>query len=320
VRGDREAATSERSGRPVGRLTPVPIPLRFGVVAGLAALLAMAAAGSRARVGGGPSVGSTALRLGFEALEFLAVVALLGGLALLVVGFPRPRRRRPDDEPEWVVERPPIPWYAKLLVLGLILIMLAGLAGSLLVLRHQFEERQVAPAVPTMSSSPRAPSSVPPNGGNRPAAGEPLMPVVLAVVAVAVAAAAWAVALWVRGRTRVASPERRRAAEEPVLEEALRLSLEDLRHEPDPRRAIVAAYARMLAVLGRMGVRRRAAEAPLEYLRRLLAVLEGDPQPARRLTDLFERAEFSHQPVTEAMRGEAIHALEAVRARLGATA
>jgi hypothetical protein len=118
VRGDREAATSERSGRPLGRLTPLPIPSRLGVAAGLAVLLAMTAAGSGARVGRGPSVGSTAVRSGFDALEFLAVVALLGGLALLVVGFPRMRRLRPDDEPEPVVERPPIPWYAKLLVLG----------------------------------------------------------------------------------------------------------------------------------------------------------------------------------------------------------
>jgi hypothetical protein len=50
----------------------------------------------------------------------------------------------------------------------------------------------------------------------------------------------------------------------------------------------------------------------------VLAALEGDPEPARRLTDLFERAEFSRRPVTEGMRGEAIRALEAVRARLGA--
>ena len=118
-------------------------------MAGLAVLLAMAAAGSRARIGGGPSVGSAALRLGFDALEFLAVVALLGGLALLVVGFPRLRRRRPDDEPERVVERPPVPWYSKLFMLGLVLIVLAGLAGSLLVMRHQLDERQVAPPVST---------------------------------------------------------------------------------------------------------------------------------------------------------------------------
>ncbi len=115
------------------------------MVAGLAVLLAMTAAGSGARVGRGPSVGSTAVRLGFDALEFLAVVALLAGLALLVVGFPRMRRLRPDDEPEPVVERPPIPWYAKLLVLGLVVMVLAGLAGSLLVVRHQFGGRPVAP-------------------------------------------------------------------------------------------------------------------------------------------------------------------------------
>src|SRR6266571_3929241 len=259
----REAATSERSGRPVGRLTPLPILLRLGVVAGLAVLLAMTAAGSKARVGRGPSVGSAAVRLGLDALEFLAVVALLGGLALLVVGVPRLRRRRPDDEPEWVVERPPIPWYAKLLMLGLVLIVLAGLAGSLLVVRHQFEERPVAPPASTGPVSPRAPSSIPATGGSPPAAGKPLTPVV-----------------W----------------------------------------AVVAAYARMLAVLGRLGVPRRTAEAPLEYLRRVLGSLEGDPEPARRLTDLFQRAEFSRQPVTEGMRAEAIQALDSVRERLGARA
>src|SRR6266704_484689 len=269
----REAATSERSGRPVGRLTPLPILLRLGVVAGLAVLLAMTAAGSKARVGRGPSVGSTAVRLGLDALEFLAVVALLGGLALLVVGLPRLRRRRPDDEPEWVVERPPIPWYAKLLMLGLVLIVLASLAGSLLVVRHQFEERPMAPPASTGPVSPRAPSSIPATGGNPPAAGEPLTPVVWAVVVVVVAAAAWAAVVWVRARGAArgaAPPEQERAAGDPVLEEALRLSLEDLRREPDPRRAIVAAYARMLAVLGRLGVPRRTAEAPLEYLRRVL--------------------------------------------------
>jgi Domain of unknown function (DUF4129) len=257
---------------------------------------------------------------GFDALEFLAVVALLGGLALLVVGFPRLRRRRPDDEPEWVVERPPVPWYSKLFMLGLVLIVLAGLAGSLLVMRHQLDERQVAPPVSTGPTSPRAPGSIPPAGGNPPGTGEPLAPVVWAVGVVLVAAVGWAAALWARPRGRVALPEQRRAPEEPVLKEALRLSLEDLRREPDPRRAIVAAYARMLTVLGRLGIARRAAEAPLEYLRRVLGVLEGDPEPTRRLTDLFERAEFGRESVTEAMRGEAIDALEAVRARLGAAA
>jgi hypothetical protein len=314
VRGNREAATSERSRRPDGRLTPLPIPLGVGLVAGLAVLLAMGAAGSRARVGGGPSVNSVAVRLGFGALEFLAVVALLGGLALLVVGFPRLRRR--DDEPEWVVERPPVPWYARLLVLGLVLIVLAGLAGSLLVLRHQFEERQPAP--PTAPVPPRAPASPPPTRSNPAGAGDPLLPVLWAAGAVALAAAVWLGTARLRAGRGAAPSRRTPRPADPVVEEALRLSLEDLRREPDPRRAIVAAYARMLAVLGRLGIRRRAAEAPIEYLRRLLGALEGDPEPVRRLTDLFERAEFSRQPVTEAMRDQAIGALEAVRVRLGA--
>lgn len=79
----------------------MPTTLTVGVVAGLAVLLAMAAAGSRARVGGAPSVGSAALRFGLGVLEFLAVVALLGGLALLVVGLPRLRRRRTTSRSGW---------------------------------------------------------------------------------------------------------------------------------------------------------------------------------------------------------------------------
>jgi hypothetical protein len=195
-------------------------------------------------------VGSTALRLGFDALEVLAVVALLGGLALLVVGFPRPRRRS-DDEPEWAVERPPIPWYTKLLLLGLVLVVLAGLAGSLLVVRRQLEERPVASPPTTGPTKPGPPSSVPPASGNPPAATEPLTPVVWAMVVAVVVAAGWVVALWLRprGRTAAAPVPTPRPAD-PVMEEALRLSLEDLRREPDPRRAIVAAYVRMLAVLG----------------------------------------------------------------------
>ena len=43
-------------------------------------------------------------------------------------------------------------------------------------------------------------------------------------------------------------------------------AIDDLEAEPDARRAVIAAYARMEAVLGRSGVRRAPSETPLEYL------------------------------------------------------
>jgi hypothetical protein len=97
------------------------------------------------------------------------------------------------------------------------------------------------------------------------------------------------------------------------LSRALDDSIDDLRRDPDIRRAIIAAYARMEGVLARAGLPRRPAEAPFEYFARSLVDLEASADAARRLTALFERAKFSHHEPAESMRDEAIDALVAVR-------
>lgn len=102
---------------------------------------------------------------------------------------------------------------------------------------------------------------------------------------------------------------RRRAAVARALDD----SLDDLRADPNIRRAIIAAYARMERALGGAGVVRRPAEAPFEYLERSLLELDAGAGAARRLTDLFERAKFSQHEPGEPMRSEAIDALVAVR-------
>lgn len=101
---------------------------------------------------------------------------------------------------------------------------------------------------------------------------------------------------------------------------ALDESLDDLRNDPDLRRAIIAAYARMEGALGASGVPRRPAEAPLEYLERALLALDTSQVAVRRLTDLFEWARFSHHEPEPSMRDEAIDALVAVRDELRAPA
>jgi hypothetical protein len=93
-------------------------------------------------------------------------------------------------------------------------------------------------------------------------------------------------------------------------------SLDDLRADPDLRRAIVAAYARMESALGRAGMPRHPAEAPFEYVDRALRSLETSADSVHRLTALFEWAKFSqHEPEPE-MRDEAVDALIAVRDEL----
>ena len=66
-----------------------------------------------------------------------------------------------------------------------------------------------------------------------------------------------------------------------ALAAALDESLDDLRADPDLRRAIVAAYARMETALAAAGLPRRPAEAPLEYLERALLSLDTSAEAVR---------------------------------------
>jgi hypothetical protein len=69
----------------------------------------------------------------------------------------------------------------------------------------------------------------------------------------------------------------------------------------------------MESAFAQAGVPRAPAEAPYEYLERSLVELDAGAGAARRLTDLFQRAKFSHHEPAESMRDEAIDALIAVR-------
>jgi hypothetical protein len=104
------------------------------------------------------------------------------------------------------------------------------------------------------------------------------------------------------------------------LADVLDDTLDDLLAEPDPRRAVIAAYARMERALAAHGVPRRESEAPLEYLERASgSVQAGHPAAMRllfELTHLFERAKFSAHEVDRTMRDDAIDTLTALRAEL----
>jgi hypothetical protein len=98
-----------------------------------------------------------------------------------------------------------------------------------------------------------------------------------------------------------------------ALSAALDESVDDLRAERDPRRAVIAAYARMERALDRHGFPRIRSEAPLEYLARVLRELRVRSGAVLALTELFERAKFSRHEIDADMKEEAIGALIAVR-------
>ncbi len=133
---------------------------------------------------------------------------------------------------------------------------------------------------------------------------------IVAALLVTLGAAAWAATAGNRPRP----PWTVRPLE--GLAVALDESLDDLRSEPDLRRAIIAAYARMERALAVAGTPRKPAEAPLEYLARALRSLDASAPAVTRLTDLFEWAKFSQHAPEPAMRDEAVDALVAVRDEL----
>jgi NADH:ubiquinone oxidoreductase subunit 5 (subunit L)/multisubunit Na+/H+ antiporter MnhA subunit len=134
-------------------------------------------------------------------------------------------------------------------------------------------------------------------------------PVALGVVGLVVLGG---VVVYLRRRRETFGP-RSEATLEEDLARAVEVTIDDLRREGDARRAVVAAYAQMEAVLADHGLARRRADAPLEYLSRILRELEVRESAVRSLTVLFEYAKFSPHEIDASMKEQAIEALIAVR-------
>jgi hypothetical protein len=140
----------------------------------------------------------------------------------------------------------------------------------------------------------------------------PVLWATLALLALALGLLWWS---WRRRRDEL----RQRPPVEPAVDVADEVAasigeaIDDLEAEPDARRAVVAAYARMEATFARNGLDRRPSETPVEYLRRILLELTARGDAVERLTALFEQAKFSHHAIDAGMKREAIHSLQAIR-------
>ena|SRR5579859_2221616 len=139
-----------------------------------------------------------------------------------------------------------------------------------------------------------------------------------AIVILSIAAVASVVVAYLLFR----NPPRRpptRAEIAAELSSVLDDSLDDLRAELDPRRAVIATYARLERTLAGFGFPRSVAEAPREYLGRVLRdLLEASADAVSKLTALFERAKFSTHEIDPSMKNDAIDALVEVRDELRA--
>ncbi len=142
------------------------------------------------------------------------------------------------------------------------------------------------------------------------------IPVAVVVGLLVLAVAAFGLAS--RRRQRALSGDDAAVAEQ--LADVLEETVDDLRAEPDARRAVIAAYARVERAFAAAGLPRRRQETAEEYVPRIFGGLPVDPGGVRTLTDLFEAAKFSNHAVSEEMKLEAIAALEHIRDDLRAAA
>jgi hypothetical protein len=272
------------------------------LLAGLCAAAILIGAGSATAnvTGAVPATPGSAVTLLLQTLSLLLAVLCAAVVALFVYAlWPfEPHRERPA--------RPLLGVLRPLLILGVAVLV------ALLWVRSGVRPFGGQLVSPFGSTPPRPPGQAAPAGS----AGS--LDWWLPTLIVAALTAAGAVTAWYLLR-----PGRRRAltgqgAASAGAGELVEESLDVLLRERDPRQAVIRAYAAMEVSFGRRGFPRHAFEAPLEYLARVLGQLRIRPARVAALTELFELARFSHHPITEAHRTEAIDLLRAIRDELTA--
>ena len=279
-----------------------------------AGLLAVVALASRSTTSDG---GLRGIELGsaITAMEVVGYVGLAVGLVGLAVSAAMWRRRRQRREVAQPMHRElgPVPWWANVLALLVVGAMVA--LQVVVFLRFLADLQRLRGAANQLNSG--GASGVDPTALGP--AGRDLTAMTLALVIIAVLAVVVALNLirWRMqdDRTDPGSGDRRA----PTVA-AVDMSLDALRAEPDPRRAVIKAYAAMEASLSGAGLGRRRSEAPVEYLHRVLRAPTGTADELRTITGLFQHAKFSRHSVDEAMRTRAIGALERIRVAAGGQA
>ncbi|MDZ7677577.1 MAG: DUF4129 domain-containing protein [Acidimicrobiales bacterium] len=93
-------------------------------------------------------------------------------------------------------------------------------------------------------------------------------------------------------------------------------AIDALRGHPDPREAVIAAWARLEDAFVLAGLDRMPSDTPMRYLARALQTVDASGPAVARLTRSFEEAMFSTRPVDRTAQLDAVDALVAVRDEL----
>lgn len=277
---------------------------------GLTVVAVVVAMAARAPLSGSTPVDARAAQAPTTAVAMLvagAGIVMLGALAVISWSG----RRRKDDPPEH--EPPPleVPWIWKLVAT---LVPLA--LGAVLVAAAVIGAGTVHGGGPSGGSRFGSALRNPTRPGRTAGGGGFVVPgwlpwTVLGIVVLGVVLGA-VVLVMRRERPEVST------ADSTAARAAVQAALGALDTDGDPRRAVIAAYLAMQRTLAEHGVTRSAAEAPREYLRRVLVESSASEREARTLTGLFEEARYSTHPVSEGVRERALSALRSLQDRLRA--
>jgi hypothetical protein len=275
---------------------------------GLSAATALIAMASRGPLSRSTPVDAASARAPVTALlMLLAGSGIVGLTAVAMLSWPR-RRRKSDDEPEHEPEALRMHWIWKLLAAMLPLALGATLiAAAVLGTRSVNHVPRLGVGGRSFGPVPTAPAR------SRAGSGEFVVPGWLpwAALAIVFVAAVGALLVVLRRAEPVAT-----SSEQGAACAAVDAAIGALHHSADPRSALIAAYAAMERALTEHGIARSRAEAPREYLQRVVVVASGAGLDASTLTGLFEQARFSTHPIPERSRAVALSALGSLRARL----
>jgi hypothetical protein len=273
----------------------------LGIAVAVLALLAIVAVASR---GGAPGGGGGTRSIDTDLLiEYALLVFFVVGLTLM--GF--------VVHSMWSVRGSKVKttrgnWHVRVFVTMVVISLVAAFA---LVLRQRYFNRSDRTGtIGTTTAVTTGATTTDAGRGNR-GRFDWVPVIVISTLVVAGVSTAWLLAERARRRRPKSLDDLARE-----LSEVLDDTLDDLRAEPDPRKAVIAAYARMERSLAWFGLPRRPHEAPLEYLERVLLELRASAEAVSHLTGLFERAKFSHHEIGPGLKEEAIEAVETLRDEL----
>jgi heme/copper-type cytochrome/quinol oxidase subunit 2 len=279
----------------------------------LITLVVLAARSSSLQAGDGPPNAGPVIAI-VHVIEIVGIAVELLAILILIVVF-RLARRRDEDEDEPYQEPVRVHWLVRLLSSLLPPLVLTALIVAITRSRPVGQSLELAP-IGDFGASPGSGGFVEQVVTNLGLSWwEILIAVVLAVVAFVAILRAFR-----EYRAPVSTPDEdpEVSRQTSALASAVGAGLRDARLEPDPRRAVITAYATMERMLAAQGWPRREVEAPLEYMTRLFAERNVRADALATLTELFELARFSHHMISPATKERAIGALTIIDQELRA--